>query len=181
MRGTCCKTTHRWIYSPLIDIPFRLSPPVNNLRALRSESDEIRFGKLNFNARASTIELRSMERTRHIMEREKVFLKASKIINEKETREREILGFEYSLLSKNDGGKFNPETVHSGFCSIGFSRSVFQIQGRNAAGHDTRGISTIPRGNVAHSCPAFTPGGLSRLGSSITLAIGRRSLSTCQW
>lgn len=124
MRGTCCKTTHRWIYSPLIDIPFRLSPPVNNLRALRSESDEIRFGKLNFNARASTIELRSMERTRHIMEREKVFLKASKIINEKETREREILGFEYSLLSKNDGGKFNPETVHSGFCSIGFSRKT---------------------------------------------------------
>lgn len=87
MRGTCCKTTH---HSPLIDIPFRLSPPVNNLRALRSESDEIRFGKLNFNARASIIELRSMERMRHIMEREKVFLKASKIINEKETRERDF-------------------------------------------------------------------------------------------
>ena len=58
---------------------------------------------------------------------------------------------------------------------------------KEAVGHDTRGISTTAERNVVERgrrhapCSVFTAGGsLSRLGSSITLAIGRRSLSTCQ-
>lgn len=109
--------------------------------------------KLNFNEHRSSTE-RSMERSWGV----KSFSdpKFVRIFNEKEARFSRIFARKTRFSRYKAGGPRHSWDFHD-------------IERKRERG----------RGNVARSCPAG--GGLSRLGSSITLAIGRRSLSTCRW